>query len=250
MTFAAQRYRIIGDSHVHALKAAALHAEPARVKVGWPLAFVRALGASNEFYTPFFEKDDQGIVILPGKIRDRLVGEFCDDAGRVLPPDDTFTFLSLGLHTHTFLSVRRFEVHRYWRVTSVPDRLALSDAAFAAMVLDLNTEVLAFLRLLKSGGHDVAVLSSPPPTRRFCLLAAGYTPAGVLVLDGLVRQVMREAIAALGVAVIEPPAGATPDGFLRADLLNADVADAHHGNPSYGRMVLDDLARRCGFKLA
>ncbi|NCO87025.1 MAG: hypothetical protein GW886_10405 [Rhodobacterales bacterium] len=195
---------------------------------------------------PFFEMAGEDIVILPGKIRDRLAGEMCDTEGHILPPDGTMTFISFGFHTATILSSQRFKAHRHWRATSFPDRAPVSDGVFAAMVLDLNAEALTFLKIMAARGHSLAVLSSPPPTRRFGLLKSGHSEADILMLDALVRETMAGAISALGIAVVAPPADVAPDGFLRPDLMNADENDTHHGNPKYGELVLRDLAARCG----
>ncbi len=252
MPFRAERYRIIGDSHVHQLAPAAKWMADDLTRSGWPLQFIRALAAANEFYESFIAFDDarkDGIVITQEKIRDRLVGELCDERGTVLEPDATFSFISFGFHTQTFLASKRFETHRYWRSGSFSHLQPVSDQAFATMVVDLHHNILQFSELMRNNGHRFAILESPPLSPRNVLFGRGYASEDVLLLDDRFRAVMRQAFHDGDIPVIAAPAGTSENGLLKPEYLPADPADTHHANDRYGRLVLAGLADICGFPL-
>ncbi|WP_297778059.1 hypothetical protein [uncultured Roseovarius sp.] len=165
--FNASDYKIFGDSNVYTIARAVVRSRGELKASGFPLSLVRPLASANEFYSPFYSVVEGQMVITDPKIRERLTGSVCDSEGRVFKPNGSVWFFSGGFHTLTFLNSKRWDTHRHWRVTHKPILPPVSDAVFAAMVLDINGEFLNFLSDATSLGHSVAVLSSPPPTERF-----------------------------------------------------------------------------------
>ncbi len=250
--FQAPKYHIFGDSNVNRLLVASQGMRAQIAASGFPLGLVRALGAANEFYAPFYELSDSKLRITDPKLKSRLEGELCDENGFMHEPDGSLWLISGGFHTLGFLNSARWDTHRLWRVGSDRQLAPISDGAFKAMVLDLNRFFLGFLRDAMALGYRMAVLSSAPPTERFVerLASKKWTRDEILLMDGAVREVMTTQLAEMGIALITPPDDVAKDGFLKSEYLMANLADSHHGDVEYSKKYLGKIAETCGYSVA
>lgn len=105
----------------------------------------------------------------------------------------------------------------------------LSAACFRATVLGSRRGALEFYRLLRVAGKTVHAALAP---QRFTAQEA--------VIARAFDRVMIEALAAMGVGVIDTRAATTDeDGVLRPKFAAADSDDRVHGNNRFGRLVIE-----------
>lgn len=227
---------MIGDSHVATLKLAWLkHNDELRPLCPDGAEFLM-LGNANALYEPFFVDEGTALRITTETVAERA-RQFQAGDGTVRVAAGDPVVVAAGLHTSTLLG-GVWTQHAPWRTKPVATRTAMSDAVFRTIVLDAHQHVLAFLAALRARTEALHVLSAPPPTERFALFELGYDADDVVMMDAMARAFMREAIGALGVPVIEPPAETQEGGFLKPQYLMDDVKDRHHGNVAYSRLVL------------
>ena len=175
-------------------------------------------------------------------MKERLGEHVCGKDG-VLPQSRAILrFWSFGFHSYTFLSGLSGSGHKHWAVKALVNHHSMSDAAFKVMVLDMHKHVLAFAAALKQRDYPFAVITTPPPTRRFKQLAMGYSEADLIFVDGRLRNIMSDAFARLGVDVIRPPDTVYDNGFLQDRFYHENPDDHHHGNKAYGQIVLAQVA--------
>jgi len=247
----ASKYHIFGDSNVNTIAHAVLQMNLNSRQPEFPLGIVQAVGAANEFYVPFYESSSSQLRFQNSKIISGLEGKLCDPDGLMYRPDGALIFMSAGFHTLIFLASARWDDHRHWRITSNPELQPVSDGAFAEMVVDLNRYLLQFLRDTKELGYRFAVLSSPPPTKRFikALERKKWTQDDILFMDKSVREVMISHLGKLEIPFISPPDGVIEDGFLKSEFLKPNIDDTHHGNVQYSKKFLQKIAENCGYSL-
>lgn len=233
--------RIIGDSHVHSL-GAAINLQKAKINsAGLKIDPVIALTAATDLYEPFYETSNGEVRIIDEKIRTRLTGILCDDDGRLLSSDGVLTLVSMGLHTNTFMESKRWKQHHYWRASKRQNCQPVTDSVFDEMTHDINRYIYGFVSELKKRGHNLKIISSPPPTRRFQALSRDWLEGDVLAVDGRFRSTVTGRFREMGIGVITPPQGVCDGGFLNNKFLNEDVRDVHHGNLSYSLLMVDEL---------
>ena len=237
--------RLFGDSHISTIRLAAGKLPADDPLLRWK--YVPMLGPATDFYVPFFESHDNGLFLINPSHISRASPALCVKSGGMWFPDTMLSLISLGFHTNTFLQGVRWVTHSHWRTAAASSKFGLTDAAFQVMVLGINRYILAFYTELQRRGHSFAVLSSPPPTRRFSLFELGYSEKDVLFLDQRYREVMRDEFDRRGIEVIDPPDGVTDkEGFLLDKFLVDDERDRHHGNNNYAALMLDKLWDRFG----
>ncbi|RAK07157.1 hypothetical protein [Salipiger aestuarii] len=236
LEFSTLKCHIIGDSHVHSLRAAASQLKD----IDFSLGTIQPIGSANDFYESFFSVEDNRIRLTKPKMVERLNGFLCNPQGELYKPDGSLIFLSAGFHTLVFLNSKRWDTHRHWKVMSSSMKQPLTESEFSAMVEDLHRHLLTFLSKAKTLGYNFCILSSPPPTKRFIdrLTEKQWTTDEIVFLDSAFRGVMSSRLQATGVPVVSPPGDVTMDGFLKDDFVTADPSDTHHGNVEYSKLFL------------
>ncbi len=235
---------VFGDSHTAALRRGQSSID---IDGQWPKTIeltVRPLGGGHLSTLPFFvDRGDHAEVTLPEYRREFSRIPLEGDAEEVVYG------VSAPLHPVRVWRSPAWQefapVDAYVLVNSVAPvssgmirRLALADQRF---MLDL----LALLRRL---GRRVFVIEAPRPFRHHPALRK--TRADVVMrVDTLYRETIRAELDRLGVDVIEIPACCIDsEGFTLERFGHAN--DPHHGNESYGAMVMGEVLAYLGRSVA
>lgn len=207
---------LVGDSHAAVLGRAARRA--GYQVSGGPLAGGRC------FEDPFFTIEG-----------DRLVISARFNAAHIARFDDLLCFdgpilSTLGFNAHRFGAL----MGEHMRQVGCQDwRELLSERAFAASVLDLQAHVLALYRALVERNRQVWAVHSP------------QRPYGTTMdLHRAAEEVMIDAVASIGVGLIDVRHEVMSDGHLRAEYAAPD--DPVHGSDAFGDLVIARFGQALG----
>ncbi|MGE3955725.1 MAG: hypothetical protein AB7H96_03325 [Vicinamibacterales bacterium] len=226
------RILICGDSHCNSYQQGVLELGPA-TPPGATID-VRMAGPSGVFSRPFHER-------LGTAVRFRPEVFYLEELARRLPqfplsgsagPFDWYGF-SGPLH----LLDATLDAGLYHRGKPFRSRALLERVA-----LDHTASWLTFLRDAVGVGLPVFVLESPLLFRTSPLLAeqaARIAPEAAAEVDNRLRSTVCDALQDAGVLVVRVPDRATVDGLFMAEVFrHPNPTDPHHGNGSFGAMML------------
>lgn len=221
---------ITGDSHTGALRNGQLASPDDFAEID-----IRPIGAGHVMLSDFFVDHGGHIEIKadsPFRALTRIPPE---------PPEADYDWYGYSgpLHTQTVT------LDRYFYGRRPPP---LSRQLIARLLADIKRHQFAFLDALKAQGARVFVLEAPRAFAHHPKIVKWPQRAGLI--EGLARGILKDMLRERGVPVVElDPSWITPDGLMDARFRNASLADKHHANAEFGRLMLArslDLLSRAG----
>lgn len=231
---------IMGDSHTVALYEAwaAMSAEERASLAGDRTVTITMLAFGAKFLGPFHRLEEDHLQFTVEEMLQAHAKAAPREGGIIRRGDGRTYIVSLGFHgvaLYNYPMWQNFTVSK-----SKQEKQYLSRAALRAMVFDLNKHILSFYDALQSLGLDYRAMLPPPLPRTYLEAKNHISFDDAEIID--LRAGYTDAFATLmkerGHEFIAPPEGITRDGWLLPHLGQTRMVGDHHGNPTYGALML------------
>lgn len=232
----------IGDSHIIALRDAAM--EPgmrAKLVAQGPLRMAQ-LGHGYNFLEPFFSAEASSLAFTQDAAN-KVFRQINHDMPGVIERNDRRRFVFVfGLYPSFGFNAEHWMSHTaaLWSA----DRQFVSKSAFDAIIDETLKEPMSFFTTLKSMNVRFSVASCCPIPASYQTLAGktNYAENEVAFIYNRFRDRTTERLNAQGIFCHHPPAevydenGAMRDEFVKAP-------GDYHANPEYGRLMLSKIMK-------
>ncbi|RVN12654.1 hypothetical protein CN112_07070 [Sinorhizobium meliloti] len=230
---------IIGDSHVNALREAAGRLSKSDMEAVGRSLNIGSLGTGSLALVPFCRAHKGRVFFSDG----RYNRAFTNLTGGSHFQADVEYGVLFGFHSLPVVTDDTWRTSAPWRVAKKHGLSPVSSAVIDEMVCDNNQHIYELYEYLISFRVQFFVISAPPIRADHpffkevdCKLA--------LAVDHEFRASASTFFRDRGVEVIFPPADVyDKDGFMRDDLARKEPKDFHHGNASYGEIMLRHILK-------